>query len=229
MSSKSRAGSADGIDSIDPIETPSAHPLWSASGDEIAESMTRQGRSAWTAWTRLLEQVQEPTLVAEVDAAGVALVEALRDGRKLLVTGNGGSAAIASHVAAEFIGKCIHDREPLPAINLAESLSSITAVANDYGYEHTFARGVRALGAPGDVLLAMSTSGRSPNVLEAIDVARDRGLITIALVGQNGAGLRGRADHTLVVPSLQTPRIQEVHMVWTHAWCEAVDVLSTDA
>ena len=203
----------------------SSHPLHAVGADAASGELARRQRTAWTAWTRLLEQVQDPALVAEVDAAGADLLTALRSGGALLVAGNGGSAAISSHVAAEFIGKCIHDRAPLPAINLAESLSSITAVGNDYGYDQTFVRGVRAHGRAGDVLLVMSTSGTSPNVLAALDAARERGLRTIAMVGAKGAALRGRADHVLVVPSVETPRIQEVHMVWAHAWCEAVDVL----
>ncbi|MFC6713915.1 D-sedoheptulose-7-phosphate isomerase [Branchiibius cervicis] len=142
------------------------------------------------------------------------------------MAGNGGSAAIASHVAAEFIGKCVQDRAPLPALNLAESLSSVTAIANDYGYDQVFTRGILAHGRPGDVLLAMTTSGTSPNILAALDVAAQHGLLTIVLTGAKGEGLHGRADHVLVVPSDQTPRVQEVHMMWAHAWCEAVDALS---
>ncbi|MDE9364542.1 SIS domain-containing protein [Luteipulveratus sp. YIM 133132] len=202
-----------------------AHPL-RATGPEALQAAVRGQHAAGVAsWAALAQRLAEPGLVAEVDAAGAALVQAMVDGGTLLVAGNGGSAAIASHVAAEFIGKCIHDRDPLPAVSLAESLSSITAVGNDYGYEHVFTRGLAALGRPGDVLLAMSTSGSSPNVLAALDAARERGILTVALTGARGAGLRGRADHVLVVPSQETPRIQEVHMLWAHAWCEAVDVL----
>ncbi|KNX39331.1 phosphoheptose isomerase [Luteipulveratus halotolerans] len=176
-------------------------------------------------WAALSQALVDPTLTDEVDRAGSSLVQALVAGGTLLVAGNGGSAAIASHVAAEFIGKCIHDRDPLPAVSLAESLSSITAVGNDYGYEHVFTRGLAALGRPGDVLLAMSTSGTSPNVVAALQQARRRDILTIAMTGAKGEGLRGAADHVLVVPSDETPRIQEVHMLWAHTWCEAVDVL----
>ncbi len=180
-------------------------------------------------WADLAQRLTAPDLTAAVRAAGESLIGALVAGRTLLVAGNGGSAAIASHVAAEFIGKCIHDREPLPAVNLAESLSSITAIGNDYGYDKVFSRGVAAHGRAGDVLLAMSTSGTSPNVVAALETARERGLMTIALTGEGGAGLADRVDHLLVVPSRSTPRIQEVHMLWTHAWCEAVDVLCRPA
>ncbi|KLO62033.1 phosphoheptose isomerase [Dermacoccus sp. PE3] len=178
------------------------------------------------AWLHLAEALREPELSAQVRAAGEALVSSLAAGGKVLVAGNGGSAAIASHVAAEFIGKCIHDRAPLPAVNLAESLSSITAIGNDYGYEHVFDRGVRALARPGDVYLAMSTSGRSANIVQSVATAREMGVTTIAMTGLGGEHLRDAVDHLLVVPSVETPRIQEVHMLWAHAWCEAVDVLS---
>ncbi|HIZ98666.1 MAG TPA: SIS domain-containing protein, partial [Candidatus Janibacter merdipullorum] len=120
-------------------------------------------------------------------------------------------------------GKCVQDRHPLPAISLAESHSSLTAIGNDYGFDQVFLRGVQAFGRPGDVLLAMSTSGTSPNIVAALEEARRRGVATILMTGAKGAGQADLADHLLVVPSEETPRIQEVHMLWAHAWCEAVD------
>lgn len=202
------------------------HPLTQRTSDQVRQEVAAGTAEAVRSWQELAAALAAPELTAQVDAAGVALVGALAGGGALLVAGNGGSAAIASHVAAEFIGKCVQDRPPLPAINLAESLSSITAVANDYGYDQVFVRGVLAHGRPGDVFLAMSTSGTSPNVLAALDAAAGLGLTTIVLTGAKGEGLHGRADHVLIVPSDQTPRIQEVHLLWTHAWCEAVDALS---
>ncbi|QIM20979.1 SIS domain-containing protein [Phycicoccus sp. HDW14] len=175
------------------------------------------------AWRALGEALAEPGLVAAVDAAGSALVDAVGRGGAVLVAGNGGSAAIASHVATEFAGRCVVERRPLPSINLAESTSGITALANDYGFDEVFARGVRAHGRPGDVLVVMSTSGRSRNVLAALEAARGLGLLTIALGGGDGGDLPGTADHVLLAPTAYTPRVQEVHLVWTHAWCEAVD------
>lgn len=196
-------------------------------GPEVVAARLRAGTQAWA---RLAQELLEPGLVAEVEAAGVVVLSALRAGRTLLVAGNGGSAAIASHVAAEFLGKCVHDRHPLPAISLAESHSSLTAIGNDYGFDEVFVRGVQAFGREGDVLLAMSTSGSSPNVLRAVHEAQERGLRTVLMVGEQGEARRGLAEHTLVVPSLETPRVQEVHMLWAHAWCEAVDeVLATEA
>ncbi len=205
---------------------PEHHPLHGADPDRVRSTVVRRVDLGVQAWVDLGVALRDPALAAEVEGAGAALVQALSRGATLLLAGNGGSAAIASHVAAEFVGKCIHDRDPLPAVNLAESLSSVTAVGNDYGFDQIFARGVAAFGRPGDVLLAMSTSGTSPNVVHALRHARNRGLLTIALTGAKGEGLRGAADHVLVVPSSDTPRIQEVHMLWAHAWCEAVDVLS---
>ncbi len=174
-------------------------------------------------WGELLPRLADPALVAAVDAAGRAILAALASGHQLLVAGNGGSAAMASHVAAEFAGKCVADRTPLPALSLAESSTTVTAVANDYGFEQVFVRGVRAFGRPGDVLLAMSTSGTSPNVLAALEVARGLGLTTILLTGAAPVPAE-LADHVLRVPSSYTPRVQEVHLLWSHAWCEAVDV-----
>lgn len=204
---------------------PHGHALHDVAPERRRPAVADRQQRGLSAWAKLARSLAEPELVAQVDAAGTALLDALVGGGTLLVAGNGGSAAIASHVAAEFIGKCILDRGPLPAVNLAESLSSVTAVANDYSYDETFARGIAALGRPGDVLLAMSTSGTSRNIVRALDVARDQGLLTIALTGRRGTGLAGRADHVLVVPSEETPRIQEAHMLWTHVWCEAVDVV----
>jgi D-sedoheptulose 7-phosphate isomerase len=174
-------------------------------------------------WGEVLLRLADPVLVAAVDAAGEAILAALASGHRLLVAGNGGSAAMASHVAAEFAGKCVVDRAPLPALSLAESSTAVTAVANDYGFEQVFVRGVRAFGRPGDVLLAMSTSGTSANVVAALETARDLGLTTVLLTGERPVAT-GLADHVLHVPSGYTPRIQEVHLMWSHAWCEAVDV-----
>ncbi len=180
-------------------------------------------------WARLAVALREPALVAAVDAVGDVLVGCLAAGHGILVAGNGGSAAMASHVAAEFAGRCVRDRRPLPAMSLVDSPTAVTAVANDFGFDEVFARGVAAHGRPGDVLLVMTTSGRSPNVLRALQVARDHGLVTVALTGgAGGATLAPLADHVLVAPADSTPRIQEVHLAWTHAWSEAVDLTWAD-
>lgn len=202
------------------------HPLTSVTRVRTENGVQQRLNAGISAWATLAEALATPELVRQVNQAGSALVAALASGGKVMVAGNGGSAAIASHIAAEFLGKCVHDRSPLPAINLAESLSSLTAIANDYGYEHVFERGIKAFGQPGDVYLAMSTSGTSPNVVRSLKLAQASGLVTIAMTGESGEGLREDVDHLLVVPSCETPRIQEVHMLWAHTWCEAVDDLS---
>ncbi len=206
--------------------TPEHPPRRDPVPEEIAAQIARARSRATGAWQRLAAALEDGDLTAQVDAAGVEIARALASGHTLLVAGNGGSAAMASHIAAEFLGKCVHDRAPLPALNLAESLSSVTAIGNDYGFAQIFTRGVAAHGRPGDVLLALSTSGSSENVVAALDLARERDLRTILLTGVRGERRRGRADHVLVVPSDETPRVQEVHLMWAHAWCEAVDVLA---
>lgn len=181
---------------------------------------------ARAAWLEILPRLAEPELVKAVDAAGRAILSALAEGQQLLILGNGGSAAMSSHVAAEFAGKCVIDRDPLPAINLAESSPAVTAVGNDYGFDQVFVRGVRAHGRRGDVLLAMSTSGASVNVLAALEAASARGMTTILLTGESAPD--SDADHVLRAPSTYTPRIQEVHLLWSHAWCEGVDTAWSD-
>jgi phosphoheptose isomerase len=168
-------------------------------------------------------------------ARAAALARAtLAGGHKLLLCGNGGSAADAQHIAAELVGRFVRERAPLPAVALTVDSSILTAVGNDYGFEQIFARQVRALGEPGDLLVAISTSGRSPNVLEAVKAARARGLAVVGLTGQgqgDGAGdnrLAGACDVCVRVPSRVTPRIQECHIAIGHILCETVDAVTLD-
>jgi D-sedoheptulose 7-phosphate isomerase len=151
------------------------------------------------------------------------MTTALRQGRKVLLFGNGGSAADAQHIAAEFVGRFIPDRIPLPAISLATDTSALTALGNDYGYNTVFSRQIQALGNAGDIAIGISTSGNSSNVLEAVDTARTKGLLTIGLTGQDGGKMRGRADILFRVPSRMTPRIQETHITLGHVLCELID------
>jgi D-sedoheptulose 7-phosphate isomerase len=187
--------------------------------------MTTTQDAALAEWRRLMDQLKKPDLMSAVHAAGAVMVSALESGHKILFAGNGGSAAEASHLAAEFVGRCTHDRPALPAVALNDSSTSLTAVGNDYGYDEVFARGVRALGAPGDVFVGLSTSGGSANVRRALEVAAVNGLTTVAMTGMRGTAFASMADHALVAPSTSTPRIQEVHLMWGHVWCEAVDEL----
>ncbi len=156
-------------------------------------------------------------------AAADALVSAYQAGHKALFFGNGGSAADAQHLAAEFLGRYLRERSPLPAVALNANTSAVTAIANDYGYEHVFSRQLQALAAPGDVAIAISTSGNSQSVIEAATSARKLGLFTIGLTGSSGGRLRNLVDALIAVPSDETPRIQECHILVGHALCDAVE------
>ena len=151
------------------------------------------------------------------------LVERLAVGNKLLVCGNGGSAADAMHICAELVGRYLHDRRPLPAIALNTDQAIVTALSNDYCYESVFSRQVEALARPGDVVWGISTSGNSKNVVEALRCARTLGAWTIALTGEGGGAVAEYADVLLAVPLSATPRIQEIHVVTYHVICEAVE------
>ena len=161
-------------------------------------------------------------LPALTEAAG-ALVSAYRSGHKALFFGNGGSAADAQHFAAEFVGRYLRQRGPLPALALHSNSSAVTAIANDYGYDQVFARQLEALAAPGDVAVAISTSGNSPSVIEAALCARRLGLSTIGFTGASGGRLRGLVDTLIAVPTDETPRVQECHILLGHALCDAVE------
>jgi D-sedoheptulose 7-phosphate isomerase len=151
------------------------------------------------------------------------LGSAFREGRKVLLFGNGGSATDAAHIAAEFVGRYKRERAPLPAIALATDIAAITCIANDYGYDELFARQVRAHGQKGDIAIAISTSGNSPNVLRGVAAARDGGLVTVAWTGGSGGKLAGLVDYPFVVPSTVTARIQESHITLGHVLCELVE------
>ena len=152
-----------------------------------------------------------------------AIAGAMRGGRKLLIAGNGGSAADAQHIAGEFISRLMYDRAPLPAIALTTDTSSMTATANDYGYEHVFERQVLGLGRAGDVFLGISTSGNSPNVLRALEAARGRGLATLGFSGAGGGKMRASTDLLLAAPSDRTPIIQQIHIIAAHVICALVE------
>ena len=153
------------------------------------------------------------------------LHKCLARGDKILLFGNGGSAADAQHIAAEFVCRFAGDRIPLPAIALTTDTSALTAIGNDYGFEQVFARPVTALGRPGDVAVAISTSGRSRNVLLGVEAARERGLKTVGLTGGDGGSLCAAVDICIVVPSTNTARIQECHLAIEHILCEMVESL----
>jgi phosphoheptose isomerase len=158
-----------------------------------------------------------------IAAAAERLIECFRDGHKLLAFGNGGSASDAQHLCAELAGRYVRERPALPALALTANTSDLTAIGNDYGYDHVFARLIEAHGAAGDVAVAISTSGNSRNVLDAVAVARQRGLTTIGLCGRGGGKLAGCVDVPIAVPSENTARIQETHIAILHVLCELVD------
>jgi len=151
------------------------------------------------------------------------MISVLRSGGKILICGNGGSAADAQHFAAELVGRLQRDRKALPAIALTTDTSIITAVGNDYGFNKVFRRQVEAWGAPGDLLLAISTSGNSPNVLEAIAAAREQGMQVLALAGRSGGEMAGLSDLAVVMPARSSQHIQEGHIAIIHIWCALVE------
>lgn len=167
--------------------------------------------------------VNDPDLIKTIFAIADAVAAAFRNGRKVLIAGNGGSAADAQHIAGEFLSRFKFDRNPLPAIALTTDTSVLTAVGNDYGFERVFERQVRGLGRPGDIFIALSTSGRSPNILEALGAARETGLTTVGMTGASDVAMRALCDLTLSAPSDETPLIQQVHGVAAHAICELVE------
>jgi D-sedoheptulose 7-phosphate isomerase len=167
-------------------------------------------------------------LAAPIEAAVRRMVHSLAAGGKVMACGNGGSAADSQHFAAELLNRFEKERPPLAAIALTTDTSTLTSIANDYRYEDVFAKQVQALGRAGDVLLAISTSGNSPNVIEAIHAAHARGVTVVALTGRQGgsiAALLGPDDIHLCVPAQRTARIQEVHLLTIHCLCDGIDAL----
>ena len=151
--------------------------------------------------------------------------KAFKNDKKLMLCGNGGSAADAQHIAAEFVNRFQLDRHPLPAMALTTDTSIITSVANDYGYEEVFSKQIQALGVEGDILLAISTSGNSKNILSAIRTAKEKHLYTVGLIGGDGGEMVTLVDLSLVVKSKQTPRVQEAHILTGHIICELVEYI----
>jgi D-sedoheptulose 7-phosphate isomerase len=166
---------------------------------------------------------QDAALLGAARKIAAVVIAALRSGNKLLIIGNGGSAADAQHIAAEIVGRYKQDRPAWAAIALTTDTSALTAIANDYGFEQVFARQVEGLGRRGDVLLALSTSGRSPNILAALRTARERGLVTIGFTGTKGEALGEFCDHLLVAPSADTPIVQQIHLAVAHGICDEIE------
>jgi D-sedoheptulose 7-phosphate isomerase len=167
--------------------------------------------------------LQDAALVSALAEVSRVIVDAFRQGNKIIAFGNGGSAGDAQHIVAEFVGRFAFDRPALPALALSVNTSCVTAIGNDYGFDLIFSRQVEALGRQGDVAIGISTSGNSANVLRGISTSRKLGLHTIALAGCTGGKLKHEVDHCLCVPSNETPRIQECHILMGHVICELVE------
>ena len=173
---------------------------------------------------RVLQAMQDDSaLRAALQAAAEACIGSLRAGGKVLLAGNGGSAADAQHIAGELVSRFEFDRPGLAAVALTTDTSILTAIGNDYGYERLFTRQVQALGRRGDIFVAYSTSGNSPNIVAALQVAREMGLVTVGFTGNRGGSMNALCDHLLAVPAAETPRIQEGHLVLGHILCGLIE------
>jgi D-sedoheptulose 7-phosphate isomerase len=183
---------------------------------------------------RILESIQQSIevkqkllsnsiLISEIRKVAVACTNAYSRGNKVLLCGNGGSAADAQHLAAELSGRFYFDRAPLAAEALHVNSSYITAVANDYSYQDVYARAVRGSGKKGDILIALSTSGNSENIIRALQTAREIGILTVGLTGETGGKMKEYCDYLINIPSTDTPRIQETHILVGHIICESVE------
>jgi len=175
----------------------------------------------WNALKVVVEDMER--LLPDIEKVTEVFVKQLQEGKKVLSCGNGGSASDAMHIAEELVGRYRGDRKSLPAIALTADGTSITCIANDWSYDEVFSRQIEGLGSEGDLLIAFTTSGNSSNILKAIEQAKAQGMITIALLGKDGGQAKAMADHSIVVPSHDTARIQELHTWILHVFLEAVE------
>jgi D-sedoheptulose 7-phosphate isomerase len=171
----------------------------------------------------LAAMLADPRLLATVEQVAAVCIDCFRSGNKLMLAGNGGSAADAQHIAGEFVSRFAFDRPGLPAIALTTDSSILTSIANDYAYERIFSRQIQAHARPGDVLIAYSTSGTSANILAALQAARQQGVATVGMTGNRGGPMHSLCDHCFAVPSADTPKIQEGHAVLGHILCGLVE------
>lgn len=171
----------------------------------------------------IMRAMSDGDFIRSVASAADMISLAIREGNKVMLIGNGGSAADSQHIAAELIGRFKLERNPLPAVALTTDTSTLTALANDYGFDQVFARQVQAIGKPGDMLVAISTSGRSPNIIAAMVAARGIGIKVIAMTGISDSEMLAHADLAIRVPDSRTPYIQQMHMIVGHAICDMVE------
>ena len=170
-----------------------------------------------------LKLLSDKNFIIEAEKAGSQMITALKMGRKILIAGNGGSAADAQHFAAELAGQFIHKRKGLPVLALTTNTSIITAIGNDFGYDHIFSRQIEGLGQSGDIFVGISTSGNSKNILQAMASAKNIDITTIGLIGNNGGLMANFCDFKLIVPSSNTQYIQEAHIMIIHELCSMID------
>lgn len=187
---------------------------------DLQQRVVRSIEDSIASKRRLLSDAET---LARIECVSEILIQAVENGNKLLLFGNGGSAADAQHIAAEFVGRFAFDRPALPALALSVNTSCVTAIGNDYGFDLVFSRQIEALGRAGDVAIGISTSGNSTNVLRGLSAARKLGLRTVALTGCTGGKLKLAVDHCICAPSNATPRIQECHILIGHIMAELVE------
>ena len=188
----------------------------------MPENQTEIAKNAFLKHQEVADKSLE-SLIPGIEKSGEILLDVAKNNRFMFACGNGGSAADSQHLVGEWVCRYKDDRKPLRAVALSVDTSVLTAIGNDYGYEEIFKRQVEALGNEGDVLVVFSTSGTSPNVVKAVEQAKKQKLTIIALTGQRGVELNRLADVAVVVPSIETARIQEIHKIIIHIWCEYID------
>lgn len=186
----------------------------------LEQYITHQVENSISVKQQLLNNIDLMGLIKEV---ALVATEVYRKGNKTLIAGNGGSAADAQHIAGEFVSKFYFDRPGIPSVALTTDTSILTAIGNDYGYEKLFARQVQANGVKGDLFIGISTSGNSKNILEALKECKDKGIITVGLTGENGGEMATLCDYCIKVPSNETPRVQESHILIGHIICAVVE------
>lgn len=167
--------------------------------------------------------LNDEALMQTIASVGRECVELYRNGKKTLLAGNGGSAADAQHIAAELVGRYGFDRPSIPSLALTTDTSNLTAIGNDYGYDKVFSRQMEGMGAEGDLFIGISTSGNSENIINAINAAKEKGVKTVALVGRDGGKMAKLADYAIIIPSNDTPRIQESHILVGHMICDIIE------
>jgi len=193
---------------------------WERKEQYMTEHIKKQIKESCNLMTQLLS---DSALVNTIDAISLRIIDVYKNGRKVLLAGNGGSAGDAQHIAGELVNKFYFDRPGLPAMALTTDTSILTAISNDFGFDKIFARQIQANGMPGDLFIGISTSGSSPNILAAIEECRKIGITTVGFTGRSGSKMAELCDYCIMIPSGETPRIQEAHILIGHIICSVVE------